>query len=367
MGKTPNVSALGASTLASRMEVPGKVPTEAPDAMKILYGTRNPPPFKEGNIFPLEWRTETPKLAQIYEQSRDPGWAPSKLPWRTLDRNAFTADQRYAMAYWWSLLSVFDSSGPAVFARAMIHTYESHEEDPVRKCFFSVTRDEVNHEEVCQRAIQGLTPDGPLGYEPETPLGKLARNNVLWYYHNGGRYWEGFKKGVGRYPLAILFTSFLMGEVASATLFHSMYQKTTIPVFKDAFKNVGKDEARHMGICLAILERLLPKLTDEMRAQITKQLRAGYVFLSGILYDPPDQFWELPETWRPAHAMLEDVARGAGLGILTMEERRENWRAAVLKMKGLLDPHGVEFPGIPEIGIDGRTIAFDPEDIIPVF
>ena len=36
-------------------------------------------------------------------------------------------------------------------------------------------------------------------------------------------------------------------------------------------------------------------------------------------------------------------------------------------MKGLLEPHGVEFPGIPEIGIDGRTVAFDPADIIPVF
>jgi hypothetical protein len=158
-----------------------------------------------------------------------------------------------------------------------------------------------------------------------------------------------------------------MGEVAAATLFHGMYQKTTIPVFKEAFRCVGKDEARHMGICLAILDRLLPKLTDEMRLQITKQLRAGYVFLSGVLYEPPEQFWELPETWRPAHRMLEDTAREAGLGILTLEERKENWRAAVLKMKGLLDQHGVEFPAIPEIGIDGKTVAFDVEDMIPVF
>jgi hypothetical protein len=355
------------NALTGALRAPPSNPKAAPDAATILFGAKEPPPFKEGNIFPLEWRVETPKMAQIYESARDPGWSPAKLPWPTLDPNAFSADQRYALAYWWALLSVFDSSGPAVFARAMIHTYEAHEEDPVRKCFFAVTRDEVNHEEICQRAILALTPNGPLGYEPTTPLGKLARNNVLWYYHNGGRYWEGYKKAVGRYPLAILFTSFLMGEVASATLFHGMYRRTTIPVFKEAFRCVGSDEARHMGICLAILDRLLPKLTDEMRAQITKQLRAGYVFLSGILYEPPDQFWELPETFRPAHRMLEDVARDAGLGILTLEERRENWRAAVLKMKGLLDPHGVEFPAIPEIGIDGKTVAFDPEDIIPVF
>jgi len=356
-----------AAALAGALRQPSSQPTAQPDAATILFGTRNPPPFKEGNIFPLEWRVETPKLLEIYEGARDPGWSPSKLPWSTLDPKAFSADQRYALAYWWSLLSVFDSSGPAVFARAMIHTYEAHEEDPVRKCFFSVTRDEVNHEEICQRAIQGLTPGGPLGYEPETDIGRLARNNVLWYYHNGSRYWDGFKTAVGRYPLAILFTSFLMGEVASATLFHGMYQRTRIPVFKEAFRCVGRDEARHMGICLAILERLLPRLTDEMRAQITKQLRAGYVFLSGILYEPPEQFWELPETWRPAHRLLEEVARDAGLGILSLEERRDNWRAAVLKMKGLVEPHGVEFPAIPEIGIDGKTVAFDPADIIPVF
>lgn len=192
-----------AESLAARTRVPPSNPVAMPDASALLFGTSEPPPFKEGNIFPLEWRVETPKMLEIYDGSRDPGWSPNRLPWATLDLKAFTLDQRYAMAYWWSLLSVFDSSGPAVFARAMIHTYEAHEEDPVRKCFFSVTRDEVNHEEICQRAIQALTPGGPLGYEPETALGKLARNNTLWLYHNGGRYWDGYKKAVGRYPLAI--------------------------------------------------------------------------------------------------------------------------------------------------------------------
>jgi hypothetical protein len=80
----------------------------------------------------------------------------------------------------------------------------------------------------------------------------------------------------------------------------------------------------------------------------------------------PDN-WELPETFRPAHRMLEETARNAGLGILTLDERRENWRDAVLKLKGVLDPHGIEFPAIPEIGVDGKTVAFDPGDIIPVF
>ena len=356
-----------ATDLAGALRTPPGNPSAAPDPEAILYGCKEPPPFPDNNVFPIEWRTETPKLWDLYNKSRDPGWAPNRLPWDSLRPEDFTLDQRYALAYWFALLSVFDSSGPAVFARAMIHTYETHAEDPLRKCFFSITRDEVNHEEVCQLAIQTLTHGGPLDYEPETPLGRLAHNNIKWYFHNGCRYWKGFKKGVERFPLPILFSAFLMGEVASSTLFHTMYQRTTIPVFEEGFRRVGQDEARHMGICMTVLREILPRITDEQRAQITKQVRAGYVFLSGILYEPPDDFWELPETFRPAHRLLEETARGAGLGILTLDERRENWRDAVLKLKGVLDPHGIEFPAIPEIGVDGKTVAFDPGDIIPVF
>lgn len=363
---SPNGPAAG--TLSRSMAAPpADTSAEAPDAAKLLFGAAEPPPFPELNIFPLEWRVETPKLMALYDSAREAAWSPNRLPWETLDPAAFSADQRYALAYWFTLLSVFDGSGPAVFSRAFIHTWETHEEDPIRKCFFSIVRDEVNHEEVCQRAIQALVPQGPLGHEPETPLGKLAINNIKWYYHNGCRYWSGFKNGVGKWPLPILFTSFLMGEVASATLFHSMYQRTTIPVFREAFRRVGQDEARHMGICLTVLEKVLPRLTDEQRAVITKQLRAGFIFLSGILYLPGREFWELGPTFMDAHLLLEDEARGAGLGILSVAEREDNWRKAVLKMKGLLEPHGVEFPALPEIGVDGKTVAFDPDDIIPVF
>ena len=244
------------------------------------------------NIFPIEWHVETPKLLQIYEQARDPGWAPSRLPWDSVDPSAFTLDQRYALAYWFSLLSVFDSSGPAVFARAMIHTYETHEEDPIRKCFFSITRDEVNHEEVCGRAIQLFTPDGPLGYEPQTPLGLLARNNVEWLYHNGARYWEGFKKGVHKHPLPLLFTAFMFGETAAATLFHSMHQRTTIPALKEAFRCIGQDEARHLGICLTLLQKVMPALGEEPedhtlpRARLAGDEREA-ALADEVLLDPP--------------------------------------------------------------------------------
>jgi hypothetical protein len=360
-------SSTSAEALARQTVAAPKGSDQPPTPEQILFGATEPPPFPKDNVFPIEWHTDTPKLLKLYDAAREQTWYPNKLPWDTLDPAAFSLDQRYAIAYWFGLLSVFDSSGPAVFARAMIHTYETHQEDPVRKCFFLVTRDEVNHEEVCQQAISILTPGGPLGYEPETPLGRLAQNNVKWYFHNGCRYWEGFKGGVHRHPLPILFTSFLMGEIAAATLFQMMHQKTTIPVFKEAFRRVGQDESRHLRICLTVLENVLPKLEPDQKATITKQIRAGFIFLSGILYEPPHQFWELPDTWRPANRLLEDMARGAGLGILSLEERRQNWRTALLRMKGLVEPHGIAFPAIPEVDIGGETVAFDPADIVPVF
>ncbi|MGB3287981.1 MAG: hypothetical protein WBA83_01770 [Burkholderiaceae bacterium] len=353
--------------LASTIQDPPERLTEMVDLEALLFDAEGAPAIEAKNIFPLEWKVETPKLYDIYDGARDGGWSPHTLPWHTLDPQQYSIDQRYAMAYWFTLLSVFDGSGPTVFARAMIHTYEQKEEDPVRKCFFSVVRDEMNHEEVCGRAITLLTPGGPLRYEPETSLGKLARNNVEWLYYNGSRYWRGFNAAVDKYSLPILFTSFLFGEVASSTLFHGMYERTTIPVFKEAFKRIGQDEGRHLGICLAVLEKLLPVLTPADKEMITLQLRAGFVFLSGILYEPPEQFWELPATFLPAQRSIEEVARSAGLGVLTLEERRENWRTAVLRMKANLDPYGIEFPALPEVGISGKEVVFDPEKIIPIF
>src|ERR1700722_5690254 len=152
------------------------------------------PEVAQPNIFPMEWRVETPKLAEIYERAKREGYNPSALPWESFDANDFSQDQRVAMMYWFALLSNFDASGPAVFAKATIHAFEQHEEDPVRKCFFSITRDEMNHEETCGRAITMLVPGGPVEWVPKSELERVAYNNIKWLYHNGGRYWSGYPK-----------------------------------------------------------------------------------------------------------------------------------------------------------------------------
>jgi len=328
----------------------------------------DPPDIEPGNIFPIEWREETTALTDIYEKSKRDVWNPSHLPWANLDPGEWSEEERLAIMYWFGVLANFDASGPAVFAKAMVRSYELHEEDPIRRCLFSIVRDEQNHEETCGRMIQRVWPGGPLQFQPRTELERLAQRNLKWLYYNGARYWNGYSQALYRYPLAILFSSFLMGEVASSTLFHHMYRHSQHPVFQQAFLNIGKDEARHQAICMRMLEKHFATLGPDDRRLVTRQLRAGFVFLSMILYEPPDQFWIIPPDFADVHRRLESIARGAGLGVATLDQKAANWQQAMLRMKAIVEKHGIAFPAMPEVGITGEEVTdFTEADLIPVF
>ena len=75
------------------------------------------PEIPQPNIYPMEWRVETQKLAAIYEKSKRTLWNPADLPWDELNPEDFTREQRLGIMYWFSVLANFDASGPAVFAR----------------------------------------------------------------------------------------------------------------------------------------------------------------------------------------------------------------------------------------------------------
>lgn len=328
-----------------------------------------PPETQQPNVYPLSWVRKTEKMEEIWDAAQRENWDPKALPWDTFNVDSYTWEERESIAYWWTLLSVFDASAPPVFAEALIKTYEDHEEDPVRRCFFSVTRDEQNHEQLCGLAITKLLehPD-PLTYEPKTDIGKRLQKNAKWLYFNGGRYWEGYKTAVPKYDLAVLFTSFLMGEIAAATIFHQMAAESSEPVFKEGFKNVGRDEGRHMAICMTLMERDYPKMNLENKSIITKQVRAGYLFLSAVLFEPPTDFWDLPEDFIANQREGEEIARNAGFAIPSYDTKKENWRKAILNLKGVLDKYDIPFPAIPEVDITGEEISdVDMEDIIPVF
>lgn len=327
------------------------------------------PVLEQPNIFPMEWRGDTnSKLALLYERAKKEIWNPADLAWDSLDPKDFTRSERLGVMYWYSVLANFDGSGPPVFAKAMVHSYETHEPDEVRKAFFSITRDEVNHEEICSRTISKLWTKTPTEWEPENDLEALALRNIRWLYYNGGRYWKGYSEALKKYPMSVLFSSFMMGEVAATTLFHTMSKNANHPVFAQGLRNVGKDEARHMAICLASLESQFNTLSDEHKTLITKQLRAGFVFLSMILYEPPQDFWKLPPEYLEVHREMENLARQAGLGVATLDVKKEVWRQAMFKVKAVVERYGIEFPAMPEVGITGKEVTnIDYNDIIPVF
>ncbi len=336
---------------------------------KIAHLSDLPPATTGPNVFPLDWQAHTKRMEEIWDASQREYWDPKKLPWDTFDASRYSWEEREAIAYWWSVLSVFDASAPPVFAAALIKTYEAHEEDPVRRCFFSVTRDEQNHEQMCGLAITTLLEaPGYLAYEPKTAIGRMAKRNVQWLYYNGARYWDGYKTAVPRYSLAVLFSSFLMGEIAAATIFHQMAEHCTEPVFKEAFRSIGRDEGRHMAICMTLMERDYPKMDVSDKAIITKQIRAGFLFLSGVLFEPPVEFWDIPADFIANQRRIEGVARDAGFYIPEYEPKKENWKNAMLNLKAVLDKYAIPFPAIPEVGITGEEVReVDMEDIIPVF
>ncbi|MGP6157661.1 MAG: hypothetical protein ACLPYS_09200 [Vulcanimicrobiaceae bacterium] len=333
------------------------------DAMEL------PPDIAQPNVFPLSWERRTPQFEAIWDASQRDYWDPAKLPWETFEPTRYTWEEREAIAYWWSLLSVFDGSAPPVFAEALIKAYEVHEEDPVRRAFFSLVRDEQNHEQLCGMAIARLLESGsPLVYEPKTELGEKAQRNVRWLYYNGARYWSGFRKAISKYSLTVLFSSFLMGELAAATIYRQMVRGCNEPVFKEAFRNVGRDEERHIALCTSLIERDYPTLSSDDKLQITKQVRAGYLFLSAVLFEPPEDFWDLPGDFIGVQRHCEEIARAAGFGVPRFDLKKENWRSAMLRFKDVLDRYDVPFPAIPEIGISGLDIRhLDLSAFVPVF
>lgn len=336
---------------------------------KIAHRQEFPPEISQPNVYPLNWPEGPAKLEEIWQAAQTQVWDPAALPWSGYDVSSYTWEQREAIGYWWTLIAVFDASAPAVMATAFVKTYEAHEDDVVRRCFFTITRDEGVHEQMCKRAIQALLEtDDPLNYEPKTELGQRLQKNVAWLFHNAARYWDGYRNGVPKHSLPVLFASFLMGEIAAATIFHQMAAGCTEAVFQEAFRKIGRDEGRHMGICLALMERDYPQIDPDQHQLIAKQIRAGYLFLSAVLYEPSLDFWDLPADFIDNQREGEEVAREAGFFIPTFEDKRDNWRQAMLNLKGVLDRYAIPFPALPEIDISGvEVVDVSMEDIIPVF
>ncbi len=241
------------------------MPESNPDYSKF------PPPIELPNIYPVEWTVDTPKLGDLYERAKREVWNPSSINWESVNPKDYDDREKTAMAYWWALLANFENSGPPVFAKAMIHTFEIHEQDPVKKMFASIVMDECRDDECCMRACNRVCPNFLQGWKPQSGFDEDALRNIKWVYHNGARYWRGYNTAYMRHSWPIIFSSFMLGERCAATLFSEMSKHSTHPAFTEALKNIAKDESRHLAFTWLGLESVAGKLSDEDKKTITKQ------------------------------------------------------------------------------------------------
>lgn len=328
----------------------------------------NDPVFPEGNVYPPTWTFNDEMAWKLYRRSKREQWDEEEIDWEKVREIASGLDrkQRIAIAYWWSLLSNFDNATP-VFAYALVKAFENHLPTAVKGIMNTIVFDENRHNIMCGLAINSMFPGFP-DFKPQDDLERKARLNVLWTWYNGSRYWKGYLDSYRKYTLDILFTSFMMGEAAATTVFSTMGGKSTIPQFSELFKNTAVDETRHYAFTHLIMNNNAPKMTEEQKRMVTKQVRAGFVFLSVITYKAPKEFWSLPPWFDEVNQRMEEIARSTGFYIPDLEEKERAWRSAVIRVGSSLARHGIGMPAIPELGITGEEVKdLKEEDLIPTF
>lgn len=327
------------------------------------------PDFPIENIYPPKWTFDNEKAWQLYRRAKREQWDEENIDWKEVKDFASGLDrkQKLAIAYWWSLLSTFDNATP-VFAYGVIKAHEQHLDTAIRGILTTITYDENRHNVMCGLAINNILPGYPFDFKPQDDLERKVKLNTLWTWWNGSRYWRAYLEAYKKYTFDVLFTSFMMGEAAATTVFTTMSRGAKLKAFQELFKNTSVDETRHYAFTHLVMTNNAEKMDEERKKLVTKQVRAGFVFLSLITYIPPKDFWKLPPWFLEVHQKMEDIARDAGFYIPTLREKEDAWRNAVLRVGASLKHYGIRLPDIPELGISGDIVEeIKEDDFIPVF
>lgn len=323
----------------------------------------------EASIQPQSWDDGDAHLWRLYQTSLRAHYNLfDDVDWAALDPDHFTPEQRLGIAYWFALDAVFEQTGTTVFARAMIESYELREDDATRRNLISVTRDEANHDLTGKLVCQRLLPGFPHAFQPRTPLERAALRNIAWAQQSVARFWRGYRDAFRKYRFQVLLSGFASGEAVGTQTYSRMAQNSKHPVFQKLMKYMATDEGRHLQLALSLATRYLPTMSESECATTVRNLGASYAYFSLFMAERPNPaFWgHLPGSWVESHRVLEDHARSGGLAIATGEAKTEFWRRALLRVKAITDPLGIEFIAIPELGIEGREQALSPQDAIAV-
>ena len=311
----------------------------------------------EPNVFPGNWDVVSETLLKTYELWFPQNWSPVDLPWEECDARNFNSDEAVAQAYWLSKLALFEKSGIGAFGAAAVQAATHNFEDPTKKFLSAVAFDECRHDEVCRRACARVCPYFPYRFKPRTTIEEKAHANILALYDNGRRYWSAFNQAWGKYPLELIFSSFFFAEIGAQLIFKEVGERSTNKVYASAFKNITRDESRHLTGTLVMLERLAERMTDEQKVMISRQLKHGFIYLSPLLFKPMVDFWKLPADFFDYDQKLEDLAAKSGLGVPKVEERSDAWMHAISRHRSKIEELGIPVPEIKEIGVTGLEVS----------
>lgn len=302
------------------------------------------------NIFPIEWRIDTPKLEEIFSVYIKGQWNPFDIRWHELSSKDYDDREKIAMAYWWAKLATFEFSLGPFLAKLLVQGFEQHLQDPVKKLTGAFVMDEMRHDQCCKMACNALCPGFPWRYKARNDLERRAVRNIKWIYYNAGRYWRAFSNAIGKYPLSVLYVPPTVGEQISIHTFGEGSRRAKHPVFSQFFSNITRDETRHYAFLRTGLEYFASSASDETKRIMTKQFRDAFVLLSIHFYEPVlTRFWKLPSNFMETHQKLEEIAMDSDLGVLPIELRRKLWQETFARFRDDFGPLGIEMPEIPEI------------------
>lgn len=317
-----------------------------------------------GNVFPGNWDVVSETLLKTYELWFQQNWSPVDLPWEECDARNFSGDEGVAQAYWLSKLALFEKSGIGAFGMAAVKAATHNFEDPTKKFLSAVAFDECRHDEVCRRACARVCPNFPYRFKPKTVLEEKAHRNILALYENGRRYWSAFNGAWEKYPLELIFSSFFFAEIGAQLIFKEVGERSTNKVYATAFRNITKDESRHLTGTLAMLERLAEFMTADQKGMISRQMKHGFIYLSPLLFKPMEDFWKLPKDFFEYDEKLEAIAAKSGLGVPKVEDRKEAWMQAITRHRSKIEGLGIPVPEIKEIGVAGLEVNVKKGDEI---
>src|SRR5437879_13080162 len=99
-----------------------------------------------------------------------------------------------------------------------------------------------------------------------------------------------------------------------------MRQTSKLGIYQQTFRNITRDETRHLVATMALLRAMAEKFTEEQKMTITRQMKQGFIFLSPLLYQNKPEFWHLPLDFDKVAQEMEEAARNTGQAVLTHAE-----------------------------------------------